>query len=330
MAFTDIVGNPRIKNILSRAMQRQKLPNSLLFIGPAGVGKLNTAMVVAKALNCLQRVDDACETCSSCRGINKGGFPDVMLVEREQGSLLIEQMRVLKDTAYLKPMIGKRRVFIINEAEKMNISAANSLLKVLEEPPPLSYIILITSNPYLILPTIKSRCQTLNFSYVAREDIVSSIKENGFNQDQAEILALHAGGNLERAKSLSWEEIQALKQTAWALFSALLRGEGAASFLQKNSNRQRGSIQEEVAPLLEMLASFCRDVLLLQKKCDPAGLMNPDYADEVAGIARTNTSERILSGLAAIDNTVDALERNVNIKLIISSLLINFQEEKYV
>jgi len=330
VAFIDIVGNSRIKNILIKALQRQKLPNSLLFTGPVGVGKLKTALTVAKALNCRQKTDDACENCSCCLGINKGNFPGVMQLELDEGHVKIDPVRTLKDTAYLKPMVGRRRVFIVKEAEKMTKNAANSLLKVLEEPPLSSYIILITSNPYMILATIKSRCQILNFSHVAREDIAACLEEKGLDSTKAGILALLARGNLEQALSLSWDDVQVQRKAAWQLFSALVQGRGAASFLQENANRPRKYFQEELIPLLEMQASFCRDILLLQKMGDPIFLMNPDYADELANIAGSIVSERILSFLSALDNSMDALKRNVNTKLMLSSFLVNFQEEKYV
>ena len=157
MSFSDIVGNGRIKRILGKALERGRLPNSLLFAGPQGVGKIDTALVAAKALNCLTLTADACEACEACTAITKGNHPDVMRIEPEKEILKIEQMRILKEAAYLRPMVGRKRVFIVEREESMNSEAANSLLKVLEEPPAFSHIFLITSNPFIILPTIRSR-----------------------------------------------------------------------------------------------------------------------------------------------------------------------------
>ena len=145
MAFQNILGNLRVKTILSKALQRNRVPHSLLFVGPEGVGKMETALVVAKALNCLQKTDDSCEECVSCVAINKKNFPDVMEVSPQKDVIKIEQMRLLKSTAYLKPMVGKKRVFIVTDAEKMREEAANSLLKILEEPPSFSHIFLCTN-----------------------------------------------------------------------------------------------------------------------------------------------------------------------------------------
>jgi DNA polymerase III delta' subunit len=142
-------------------------------------GKRDTALVLAKALNCQKKKDDACEACASCKAVNAGNFPDVMEIQPEGNVLKIEQMRLLRDIVHLKPMTGKRRVFIVAEAEKMTEEAANSLLKILEEPPLFSYIILMTDNPFLLLPTIKSRCQILNFLPISREDIEKILVHKG-------------------------------------------------------------------------------------------------------------------------------------------------------
>ena len=104
-AFEDILGNARIKRILGRSLRKGRLPNSILLSGPKGVGKLEIALVAAKALNCQNRVDDACEECEACLSTNKGNHPDVMSIFPENEVLKINQMRVLKKTAYLKPMV---------------------------------------------------------------------------------------------------------------------------------------------------------------------------------------------------------------------------------
>ena len=113
MGFKEVIGNSGVKKILHRALKQKKLPNSLLFAGPEGIGKKQTALVVAKALNCLKKTSDACEECTHCIAINNGNFPDVMVISPAKDVLKIDQMRLLKDTAYLKPMVGYKRVFIV-------------------------------------------------------------------------------------------------------------------------------------------------------------------------------------------------------------------------
>jgi len=166
MAFQNILGNSRVKAILSKSLQRNRVPHSLLFIGPEGVGKKEMALVVAKALNCQKKTENSCEECTSCVAINKKNFPDVMEVSPQKDVIKIEQMRLLKSTTYLKPMVGKKRVFIITDAEKMSEEASNSLLKILEEPPSFSHIFLLYLRIYCysILLLISYNCFIWLFS----------------------------------------------------------------------------------------------------------------------------------------------------------------------
>lgn len=177
MAFKDIVGNERIKHILRLSLQKGRVPNSLLFCGPEGVGMRAMALALAKALMCEKKQDEACETCPVCRSMHldpeENRCPDFIVYSPEKDVVKIEFMRELKELAYVRPMLGGRRVFIVDEAEKMNVEAANSILKILEEPPPYTYIILIATNPELVLPTIKSRCRVLSFAPISdRKSVV--------------------------------------------------------------------------------------------------------------------------------------------------------------
>jgi len=241
MAFQNILGNSRVKTILSKSLQRNRVPHSLLFVGPEGVGKKEMALVVAKALNCLQKIDDSCEECTSCVAINKRIFPDVMEIpipkkdsqsDKKKKDKQIDQVRFLKSTAYLKPMTGKKRVFIIPDAEKRSEPASHAILKILEEPPSFSHIILLTKNPYLILSTIKSRCQVLSFAPVFKEDIEKALLEKGYDTEKARVISLVVHGNLKYALSLDWDDLQAERKKAWQVFQALIKKENASVFLK--------------------------------------------------------------------------------------------------
>lgn len=329
MSFKDVLGNKRVKNILKKSLQKNRLPNSMLFVGPEGVGKRDMALVAAKAINCLTRGDDACETCSSCAAITKGNFPDVMVISPLRQVITIDQMRMLKQTAYLKPMTGKRRVFIVVDAEKMNVEAANSLLKVLEEPPRLSHIFLLTANPYLILPTIKSRCQALAFSAVSREDIQNVLVERGCDPDRAKIISLFVRGNLRQAKQLDWEDVKSRRQTAWELFLSLITGQRAAAGLQALT-APRSSLKQDLDQVLEILASLFRDLILLKERGDPRLLMNPDYRKDLLAVGRSLSLEQTLNGLARVDQGLYGLQRNLNVNLLVTSMYTSFMEQCYV
>ncbi|MFC2156990.1 ATP-binding protein [Acidobacteriota bacterium] len=354
MSFNDIHGNSRAKNILSKGLNRDRVPNSLLLIGPEGVGKAETALVLAKTLNCLNKKDDSCDECSNCRAINSWNFPDLHVlapkdnhlrkrIEDEWGrgevavetekkdlsSLAVENMRTLKQMAYLKPMVGRKRIFLIAEAETMRDEAANTLLKILEEPPAFTHLILISQNPYLILSTIKSRCQILTFSPVSREDIEKVLEGKGYEKSQAHLISLVVRGNLRKALNMNWEEIQAKRDLAWELFNALVRGENTADVV-KNLSSSGGSFREEFAQSLEILSSFFRDLILIKNEGDPRFMLNPDYRDTIEGIAESMTFDHALSGLKRVDYAIYALQKKVNVNLLVSYLFSDLMEWNHV
>ncbi len=322
MAFKDILGNERQKKILRKALQKDRIPNSMLFCGLEGVGKKSLALVLAKAMNCEKKKDDACEVCSPCKAISRDNFPDVMVISPDGNIIKIDQIRILKQTAYLKPMVGQKRVFIVAEAEKMNEEAANSLLKILEEPPLFSHIILVTHNPDVIKPTIKSRCQILSFQPVSREDIEKILLEKGFGKERAKIIALLVGGNLKKALNLEWEEIQAKRAKAWELFLSLLKKEKVATFL-KNYVSSRSLRREELEEVLEIFSSFCRDLILIKEKSDIRLLMNPDYAEVFKKTENFLSLSKAMDYLEKIDYAFYAMQKNLNMNLLVTSLFSN-------
>ena len=329
MAFKDVAGNVRIKRILRLALERGRVPNSLLFCGPEGASKKAMALTLAKALNCLSLDADSCDACASCEAIDKGVHPDVMVIAAEKQEIKIEQTRFLKQMAYLRPMTGKKRVFIIVDASGMNDAAANSLLKVLEEPPLHSHLILVTASPFLLFPTILSRCQTLTFSAIGREEIEKILLERDFGADQARILALLVDGNLERALDIEWEEVQSLKEESWALFEALASNDRSALFLERFGALAK-AVQEEFGRTLEVFSSFVRDILLLRLGGDPQFLLNPDFEPRLREASAAWTVRRILGGLEELDFVLAELPKNLNKGLLATTFFSNFGELKHV
>jgi DNA polymerase-3 subunit delta' len=328
MAFKDVAGNVRIKRILKLALERGRVPNSLIFGGPDGVGKSAMARTFAKTLNCQAKTVDCCDECPSCRTIDAGTHPDVMVLTAEVRDVKIEQTRLLKQLAYLRPMSGKRRVFIIEEAENLNEASANSLLKVLEEPPSFTTIILVTASPFRLAPTIRSRCQTLTFAPIGREEIEEALRERDVSPEQARLLALLVDGNLERALELDWDEVRAVKEEAWGLFEALSSADRSSQFLERFGAAPK-SVQEELARVLEVFSSFARDILLLQLGGDPSLLLNPDFEPRLREAAPAWSPGRVLGVLAELDSLLDQLDGNLNKGLLATTFFSNFTELRH-
>src|SRR5215207_8661637 len=150
MRFEDFIGNLRVVDRLRTKLLEHRFPHALIFSGPEGVGKRTCALMFAKALNCSERgPEDFCDTCNQCRKINAGVHPDVipLSLEEDAAEIKIAQVRVLLQTLGLRPSEGTHKIFIIDPADAMNDSAANALLKGLEEPPSDNHFVLISTAP---------------------------------------------------------------------------------------------------------------------------------------------------------------------------------------
>ncbi len=320
MAFHDIPGNSRIKKILKLALERQRVPSAILFCGPKGVGKRKTALTLAKALNCLKRTDDSCDECENCRKIEKGIMPDVFEIKPEENLVKVDQIREMKMTAYLKPMIARKRVYIIHEAETMLESTWNALLKLLEEPPLFTHIFLVSEKPALLLPTVKSRCQTLAFLPIAKEDVESILRDVGVEEDKAGIAALFVRGNLDEALNTPWDEIQQKRREAWNFFRALAERDASSFFLKRFAFGRRSQVEEDLAQTLELFASFCRDLVLIKEKAAARLLFNPDYERELRECEPLLDLGQTLRWTGLIDAALANLDRHLNVSLLASSL----------
>jgi|SRR5208283_449899 len=177
MSFNQIIAHERAKTILRGTLKRNRVPSAVLFSGDEGIGKKLTAITYAKALNCLEPVEgDCCDSCRACKKIDSGMHPDVTVVSPEKDEITIENIRMIIEALSWRPFEGKRKVFIIDDADAMNSNAANAFLKTLEEPPEGSLILLVSSSPDRLPDTIKSRCAHIRFYPLPRhqcEKIVS-------------------------------------------------------------------------------------------------------------------------------------------------------------
>src|SRR6266487_1969275 len=217
--FTNLLGNDEAKETLRRLFAGERLPGSLLFIGDEGIGKKLFALEFAKILNCRNPVGvEACNECSSCKRISRSKFPpfgnadddkeriiwsehaDVAMVRPYKQIIRVSPIRELEREANFRPFEGTARVFIIEDADYMNDQASNALLKTLEEPQPSSHLILTTSNPTALLPTIRSRCQVIRFAPIPHQQIEKFlIEKESMSAADAVLLARTSQGSIGRA-----------------------------------------------------------------------------------------------------------------------------------
>jgi DNA polymerase-3 subunit delta' len=226
----------------------------------------------------------------------------------------------------MKPMLGRKRVFIVDDSDSLNEASMSSLLKILEEPPLFTHIILLSDGTAPILPTIKSRCRILTFLPVSDEDIEQALIARGVEPEKARLTALVVRGNMDRAMSLDWREIETERREAWALFEALTTGRDAAALLRRFASGRRKDVKEEIRRTLEMLAAFSRDALLLTEGGDARRLLNPDFEHELRTCAGPLPPAAALRILGLLQEARTSLDRNVHLGLLAASLTVRWRQ----
>ncbi len=176
--FDEIIGNKPIKEELLKSLQDNKVSHSYLFIGIEGIGKQLIAKTFAQMILCTDKKEKGCHQCKSCIEFHSNNHPDFLYIEPDGNSIKIDQIRYLQRKIQEKPIISNKKVYMINDANKMTQEAQNCLLKTLEEPPEYATIILIGNNENAFLNTIKSRCMILNFKAIEKEKIKQYMEQN--------------------------------------------------------------------------------------------------------------------------------------------------------
>ncbi len=204
--FNNILGNEETKKILENTIKTQNISHSYMFIGQNGIGKFMIAKEFAKAILC-QGEQKPCNTCESCIKFNGENNPDIQIIDEiEEKSIKTETIKEMVKGVYEKPIEGSRKVYIINDSQKMTKEAQNSLLKTLEEPPEYVVIILITENENLLLNTIKSRCTKIKFNPLKDNEIIKILKEKYDYKEVTENMLEIAGGSVTHALSVQGKE----------------------------------------------------------------------------------------------------------------------------
>ena len=200
MNFNEILGNNKIKQDLQEIIDNNTISHSYMFVGIDGIGKKLIAKEFARKILCLNKQNQNCATCDSCIKFNSGNNPDFLEIFPDGNSIKIAQMREMQEKVYQKPIVSDKKVFIIDQVEKMTEEAQNSLLKTLEEPPEYMVIILITSNENKLLNTVKSRCIRINFTGLSKQDITKYAGVHQINIASQNLLEMCGGsiGKLEK------------------------------------------------------------------------------------------------------------------------------------
>ena len=329
MTFASVVGHRRQAALLSSAVARGTLPPTLLFVGPAGVGKFIVAQTLAQVVNCVEPGSsdalpiDACGRCRSCDRIARNVHVDVSVLEPDdKASIKIDVVRDMLDGVGFRPFEGRRRVVIVREADTLEPQAQNALLKSLEEPPPSTIFVLTTAVPGALLPTVLSRCMRLRFGTLTEAEIADIlVRRPDFSEADARDAAALAGGSAGAALAYASTDVAVLRELAFELLSRSARSNAVPTRLQSAASLvvikpKVERTREELAIILRITASMLRDLELLNAGGDVFPLANATHRRELAGISSSYAGPRAREAFVVVDKALTALERNAGTKVV--------------
>lgn len=337
-----LIGNAGIKEFLRRIITAGRLPGALLFAGPDGVGKKQFALEIAKSILCAESQSfGSCGECAICRRAGRFVLPrsekrdeydkvifsehaDVGLIIPFGRNIGVGAIRELEREANFRPYEGKSRFFVIDDADKMNLSAANALLKTLEEPPVTTHIILLTSRYNSLLATIVSRCQVMRFQPIACEEIESYLAATKqFSPEDAGLAARICRGSLGRALQMSGENFRTSREAMMGVLEAQTAAPDRARLLRAAEEMGDTRTRDEFEPRLEILGSLIHDTWQLKMGREKKVLVNADLHSRLIKCAENSTAEKLTRLLGEIEKVRENLLVNINRKIATDALFIS-------
>jgi DNA polymerase-3 subunit delta' len=345
----NFLGNRRIVEILKRAIALDRLPHAMIFAGPAGIGKCTLALLIARVLNCLSPLNqNACGECSSCKKISatlksktlqclsvkEDGFcgtcsncrlrmqqhPDIRLIEPEKTTISIGQIRELIDEVAYQPFEARYRLAVLDPADQMKIEAQNSLLKTLEEPSSRTIIILVTTTPYMLLETIRSRARMLQFGEIPRDAIEHYlISREEMTAKDARLAAALSGGSLSKAINFDIHTYREIRDQVLQFVTLLLKGKDFkdASALAGQASKDK----QAFTTWIDAATALLQDIYYASVAPDRIG--QRDLCEKLDEIARITSRSTLVSAIDSFRKLKGELQININRQLALESLFLS-------
>ncbi len=322
--FKEIIGHKRSIQILKNRIKLDKISHSYLFTGKEGTGKKLTAIAFSKAISCinLSKEQNPCNQCSACLKFEKGISADFNIIAPLDTVIKIEQIRELKKNIYLKPLENNKKIYLIDDADKMTIEASNSLLKILEEPPIFAVLILITAFPDAILPTIFSRCCPVPFKPLSIEDQREILLENSsLEKNQLDNFIRLSYGSPGKVLSLvnNQQKMATISQYIDSLVQ--IRPEELSDYMF-TPEKIFPDIMNSFQDFVEMMILWFRDILLVKMGIDRNQLIFQKQASTIQLYAQYYSRERIIIILEYLANIPEELEKHINQNILLENFFI--------
>src|SRR5690554_2462074 len=325
--FSAVRGQDRAVAQLGNELSSQRIHHAHLFIGPEGVGKSTVALAWASRLLCPRATGiDACGSCPSCLKLKKGSHPDLMQVGPDGNTIKIEQVRAISSATRYQPNEGRWRVIIIERAETMGEAAANALLKTLEEPGGSSLFVLLSAHANLLLPTTRSRCIAVPFGALSFEATETVLAQRGIEETMIPTLARLSRGSPGRAVELANSSVLDERSDVIRAFVRVARGDVFAG-LELAEWAANGNDRALLGERILIWMGILRDVTVLSSTQRPDLVHNQDEQRGIEALSQALSPSRVSAWIEEIGRARGRLRGNVNLRLIMESLVLEFSED---
>jgi len=333
MKFSEIYGHNKVKNVLKRAVDTDSVGHAYIFEGVAGCGRFSLALALASMLLCTEQAEgEPCGECQNCRMCLAGSHPDVRIITnqlydpgKKSVNILTDTIRQMKQEIYMKPYISDRKIYIIPNADTMNVSAQNSLLKILEEPPLYCTIIMIAQNSNSFLDTVLSRAVLIRFSPLERTVVKDYLTDNGkCDGEKAEYVSAMSGGSIGKAlEILESSDSFVLRDEVFEYIEGILKSAYKNTFDFIKFLKKNKAYYTEV---FETLKAFFGDLLEITETGNSENIVCCDKKELL------NLFNKKLSKGASFDlmnillRSMSDIEQNVNYSAVVQMMALDFWE----
>lgn len=325
MAFDNIrQSQPRVVQLLENSMKKDRLSHAYLFEGEEGTKKFQTAIYFAQMLLCKAEDDKPCQQCSNCRRVKQGIHPNLFIVEPDNNMIKKQQIQDLQNEFAKTSIEPGRKVYIIKDIDTINVSAANSLLKFLEEPYPGIHGILTTNNINRLLPTIISRSQVVQFHSLNKDIIIADIKDAGYDDEMARVLA-HITNNVDEAlKVASQEYFLDLIDAVRDVFRILATGE-MPLVLYFNQNHSIIYQDKDMSVLFLSLLTLYQKDIIHHRTGDTLHIVFRDQMETIAILSDMKPKNRLIDELESMLSLKSRIRSYINERLAYDNLLLELE-----
>lgn len=331
MGFPQIIGHEPQKEFLRNSVRKNRISHAYLFSGPEGVGKKLVAIGFAKLINCAEgkAENPDCE-CVSCAKTEKGLNPDVLVFEYPgEKTIKVDQIRQdIERLVHLAPYENPYKVFIIDDAQRMNFNAQNAFLKTLEEPPPNSVIILLTTLADLLMPTIRSRCQSVVFQPLEVEQVREFMEREKPEGEDTELLSRISGGSISRA--LNTDEDYLRKRTEYINCVMEVNAQKPLTLfdsVEKIQKDIKAGGPQELKTVFDIFSTWLRDSVVLKTSGKKEEIVNTDLLEQLGEYSEKREVPELLSKFAALEETMTRIsENNANVEVSLENLLLRLSQ----